>query len=72
LEEGGAVGVPEGWGEVGAGYVAAAAVEDYAWCCLGWFGLGRHGGFGFGGLGVCDFGVSVSFGGSNFGFEYLD
>jgi hypothetical protein len=37
LEEGGAVGVPEGWGQVGAGYVAAAAVEDYAWLGMGVF-----------------------------------
>ena len=64
VEEGGAVGVPEGWGEVGAGYVAAAAVEDYAWLGLGWFGLGRHGGFGF--LEVCDYSIGGSFGGSEF------
>ena len=37
LEESGAVGVPEGWGQVGAGYVAAAAVEDYAWLGMGVF-----------------------------------
>lgn len=41
------MGAPEGWGEVGAGYVAAAAVDDDSGCGLGWFsGWGGHGRFG--------------------------
>ena len=60
------MGAPEGRGEVGAGYVAAAAVEDYSGGGLGWFsGWGGDGGFvGSGVLGFCE-----SFGG--FGFESL-
>ena len=42
---------PEGRGEVGAGYVAAAAVEDYEGVCLGGFCGRRHGRFGISGWG---------------------
>jgi hypothetical protein len=43
--------VPEGWGEVGAADVAAAAVEDYAWVEFwmgGFLGWRRHGSGAFG------------------------
>ena len=42
---------PEGRGKVGAGYVAAAAVEDYEGFCLGGFCGTRHGRFGVSGWG---------------------
>ena len=57
------MGAPEGRGEVVASYVAAAAVEDYPGCGLGWFsGWGGHDGFGGSGvLGFCEsFGGLVS------------
>lgn len=37
LEEGGAVGLPEGRGEVGVGYGARTAVDDYTGFGGGWF-----------------------------------
>lgn len=50
------MGLPEGGGEVGAGDVAAAAVEDYEGFGGGVFGWGGHG-FGFGELVVLRMGL---------------